>query len=349
MDLPPLDRRHFLGAGGAAFFCTLAGHKLRLDQPADTAKIAADIKVPPKVEAASQNGAAPAAATTTLASVSGNRREYWIAAEQRKWKIVPTKFDEMMDQKVPGKSKFKAYTYRAYNANFSSPAKEGQIPGPVLYADVGDTLVVHFRNDLDVPVTMHPHGIRYDVLMDGAYKGEYTDPSGFVQPGQEFTYIWEAVEGTEGLWLYHDHGPLDPVPVYKGLFGPLIVRDPGKPQPDVEYFLFFHAFEPVATNLQRQFWCINGLAYTGNTPTLRAKVGQRVAFHMISLDNYFHTFHIHGHRWTDPDGTVIDTKTMGPGESFTFEFVEDNPGRWLYHCHVFSHLHNGMTGWYIVE
>ena len=109
--------------------------------------------------------------------------------------------------------------------------------------------------------------------------------------------------------------------------------------PDVEFFLFMHAFQPVATSLHQQFGCMNGRAYAGNTPTLEAKVGQRVAFHVISLDNDFHTFHIHGHRWTDPDGTVIDTRTFGPGESYTLEFVEDNPGRWFYHCHVFSHLH----------
>jgi FtsP/CotA-like multicopper oxidase with cupredoxin domain len=45
---------------------------------------------------------------------------------------------------------------------------------------------------------------------------------------------------------------------------------------------------------------------------------------------------------------VIDNKTFGPGDSFRFRYVEDNPGRWLYHCHVFSHLHE-MSGWYIVE
>ena len=46
---------------------------------------------------------------------------------------------------------------------------------------------------------------------------------------------------------------------------------------------------------------------------------------------------------------MIDTKTLGPGDSFSFEIVEDNPGRWFYHCHVFSHLHMGMNGWYIVD
>ena len=34
---------------------------------------------------------------------------------------------------------------------------------------------------------------------------------------------------------------------------------------------------------------------------------------------------------------------------FTARFVEDNPGRWFYHCHVFQHLHQGMNGWYLVS
>ena len=95
--------------------------------------------------------------------------------------------------------------------------------------------------------------------------------------------------------------------------------------------------------------CVNGRAYAGNTPTLEARVGQRVAFHVYGVDNFFHTFHLHGHRWAEPDGRVVDNKTFGPAESFRFELVEDNPGRWFYHCHVFQHLHQGMNGWYLVS
>jgi FtsP/CotA-like multicopper oxidase with cupredoxin domain len=348
MDLGPFDRRQFLAGGGAAFVCTLAGHKLFLDQPADLPKLANGVKVPPKV-AAAQGPAATQFVSDTTDAAARAQRQYWIRAEQRGWNIVPTGRDEMMDKPIKGDTSYKAYTYRAYTPNFGRPLNNGKIPGPLIEANVGETVAVHFQNKLDVPVTMHPHGIFYTEEMDGAYKGKYTDPGGFVQPGRSFTYIWDARPGTEGIWLYHDHGPLDPVPVYKGLFGPLIIRDPSKPRPDVEFFLFMHSLQPIATNLNKLFACFNGRAYAGNTPTVRARVGQRVAFHVIALDNDFHTFHIHGHRWRDPDGTIIDTKTLGPGDSSTFEFIENNPGRWFYHCHVFSHLHMGMNGWYIVS
>jgi FtsP/CotA-like multicopper oxidase with cupredoxin domain len=349
MEFGPFDRRQFLAGGGAAFVCTLAGHKLFLDQPADVPKLARGLHVPPKV-AAAQGPEETQFVTDTTSAAANAQREYWIRAEVReKWGIVPTKRDEMMDQPVKGKVRFDAYTYRGYTRNFGQPLANGKIPGPLIEANVGETVAVHFQNKLPVPVTMHPHGIFYSEEMDGAYKGKYTDPGGFVQPGRTFTYIWNARPGTEGIWLYHDHGPMDPIPVYKGLMGPLIIRDPSKPRPNREFFIMMHSLQPVATGLSQQFGCINGRAYAGNTPTLKARVGQRVAFHVIALDNDFHTFHIHGHRWTDPDGTVIDTKTFGPGESATLEFVEDNPGRWFYHCHVFSHLHMGMNGWYIVS
>ena len=197
-----------------------------------------------------------------------------------------------------GPTTFNAYGYRPYSANFASPLAPATVPGPLIEAEVGDTVIVHFRNKLKTPVTVHPHGIFYSNEMDGAYKGKYTDPGGFVQRNRTFTYVWEAREGTEGTWLYHDHGPMDPLPVFKGLFGPLLIRKKGEARPDREFFLAFHTFDPSVTGLRGNYYCINGKAYAGNTPTLEAKVGERVAFHVYGVDNFFHTFHLHGHRWT---------------------------------------------------
>jgi FtsP/CotA-like multicopper oxidase with cupredoxin domain len=349
---PPLDRRDFLAAGGGGLLlCTLGGQKVFTDREADVASLSQEIEVPPKVRAANGSGAATTASgTAVLAANGGARREYWIRAESRRWNIVPRGRDQMLGKKVRGKTKFTAYGYRAYTQDFATPIGKATVPGPLIEAETGDTIVVNFQNALGSPVTIHPHGVQYSIEMDGAYKGKYTDPGGFVQPGETYQYVWEATPGTEGAWIYHDHGPLDPVPVYKGLFGPLIIREKGAPRPDKEFFVAFHSFQPVATGLNTIFWCINGRAYTGNTPTFRARVGQRVAWHVYALDDAFHTFHIHGHRWKDPNGgKVIDNQTLGPGDSISLEYVEDNPGRWFYHCHVFSHLHQGMTGWYIVN
>ena len=110
-----------------------------------------------------------------------------------------------------------------------------------------------------------------------------------------------------------------------------------------------HNFPPQVTRIPRLVHCLNGRTAAGNTPTLRAQVGQRVAIHVIGMDGNFHTFHIHGHRWRDASGALVDCPTLGPNETITAEFVEDNPGRWLYHCHVFSHQDAGMAGWYVVD
>ena len=140
MDFGPFDRRQFLAGGGAAFVCTLAGHKLFVDQPADLPKLAGDVKVPPKVAAASGPAGTQFVSDTTASAAVRAQRQYWISAEERGWNIVPTGRDEMMDKKVKGDTQFKAYTYRAYSPNFGGAAQARQDPRP---ADRGE----HRRHD----------------------------------------------------------------------------------------------------------------------------------------------------------------------------------------------------------
>ena len=226
------------------------------------------------------------------------------------------------------------------------------MPGPVLTAEVGDLLVVHFRNadeELGQPVTMHPHGVRYNPDYDGSYVGAYTRPGGFVEPGEEFTYLWEATPDSVGVWPYHDHGPNHMLNTFRGLFGAIVIRERGAKAPDVEQVLALHSLAPPVTGLRSSLQAINGRAYAGNTPTIRARVGQDVALHVMGMDDAWHDFHIHGHRWRDPSGAFVDTPSVGPNEVITARFTEDNPGRWLYHCHVFSHQDGGMAGWYVVD
>lgn len=379
MEFDPVGRRDFLAGAGGLFLCTLAGEKVYLDREVDVDQLASNVEAPPKVVAA--DGAAPGAVqsapqpdpqlaaadeaaasapaqmersdaalrTDSATAAAGGVREYWIAAEPVRWNPVPTGKDQMVNKKVKGRKKFTAFAYRAYSPGFTAPLGPATIPGPLISARVGEQVIVNFRNRLPIPATMHAHGFMYDEAMDGAYKGKFTEPGGFVQRNRTFRYFWEATPGTEGAWLYHDHGPMDPVPVFKGMFGPIVIRGESDPVPDKEFFLAFHSFTPMATG-HGSFSCVNGRAYAGNTPTLQTKVGDSVRIHVLAIDNDFHTFHLHGHRWADPNGgKVIDNQTLGPGDSITAEFIEDNPGRWFYHCHVFSHLHMGMNGWYLVD
>ena len=283
----------------------------------------------------------------------GTARVYGIEAKSANGHIAPPRRDDWMKMAVPRKTKFRAYVYQLYSPGFAKPIGPPAIPGPTLHAEVGDTIVVHLRNadkHFGQAVSMHPHGVRYTPDYDGSHLGDYTRAGGFIAPGEEFTYTWECLPESVGVWPYHDHGSNATINTARGLFGAIVIREKGEPAPDVEEVFFLHSFPPPVTGLRSNFECINGRAWAGNTPTLRAKVGQTVAMHAIGLDGFFHTFHVHGHRWRkDGDGPHVDCLTVGPGETISARWKEDNPGRWLYHCHVFAHQDSGMAGWFLVD
>jgi manganese oxidase len=97
------------------------------------------------------------------------------------------------------------------------------------------------------------------------------------------------------------------------------------------------------------FQAIDGRAFVGNTPVFQSRVGDLVQWDVLAMGDAHHTFHVHGHRWRGADGVTADTRTLGPAESFRVRWREDAPGTWLYHCHVESHMANGMIGLYRVR
>ena len=359
-----VGRRGFLAAGAGAFLCTIGGQDVLISKPGDAAKadaVAARVKRPPNSKA-KPAGTTPGADPvdqlsfgTPLPQPGGKVREHWIQATTVNWDIMPSRprRDFWHGVEVAGPTTFRAFVYQEMSEGFAAPRGPAAIPGPILQAEVGDVLKVHVRNALPdkyaQAITMHPHGVRYTPDYDGAYMGDFTRAGGFIGPHEEFTYTWEALPESVGAWPYHDHGPNHTLNTMRGLFGGIIIRPKGAAKPDVEKMLFVHSLAPPTTGLKRVFQCINGRAYAGNTPTIRAKVGQDVALHAIGMDDNFHDFHTHGHRWHKDGGSFMtDCQSLGPGETVTARYIEDNPGRWLYHCHVFTHQDNGMAGFYLV-
>lgn len=100
---------------------------------------------------------------------------------------------------------------------------DGGIPGPLVRAKRGDRVLVHFHNELPEPTTIHWHGIRLPIEMDGVPDM----PKPAVEPGGSFDY--DFVVPDAGLFWYHPHVDSS-AQVGKGLYGALLVDDPGEPQ-----------------------------------------------------------------------------------------------------------------------
>jgi bilirubin oxidase len=104
-------------------------------------------------------------------------------------------------------------------------AYNDRIPGPTLEAREGDRVIVHFRNNLPEPTTIHWHGIHLPVEMDGS-------PMDPVPPGGSYDYEFTLHPGTAGTYWYHPHPHHSTGPqIARGLFGAFIVRAPDDPLP----------------------------------------------------------------------------------------------------------------------
>ena len=95
----------------------------------------------------------------------------------------------------------------------------GTLPGPLIRVGVGQRLIVHFTNALPSATTVHWHGIRVPIGMDGVPGHSQAD----VKPGEAFTY--DFVVPDAGLYWYHPH-VMSAAQVGFGLYGALLVDDP---------------------------------------------------------------------------------------------------------------------------
>jgi FtsP/CotA-like multicopper oxidase with cupredoxin domain len=117
------------------------------------------------------------------------------------------------------------------------------IVGPILHAEVGDTIKVVFKNNATHPYGMHPHGVLYQKDSEGADynggSGDMEDRGACVAPGATHTYTWSVpdragpgpADPSSLFWLYHSH--CDELrDVASGLFGGLVITRRGMARPD---------------------------------------------------------------------------------------------------------------------
>lgn len=196
-------------------------------------------------------------------AAAGQVRQYYIAADEIDWDYMPGGADNMMGMAPMGYAKFygtrdkhlighvyrKAVYHEYTDATFShlKPRPDGDAylgtMGPILHAEVGDTIRILFKNNGTHPYSMHPHGVLYEKPSEGA---PYNDGIALAQkggdsvaPGKTFEYVWQVPERagpgpndpSSVFWLYHSHAE-ERKDVNAGLIGGLVITRAGMARPD---------------------------------------------------------------------------------------------------------------------
>jgi len=102
-------------------------------------------------------------------------------------------------------------------------------------------------------------------------------------------------------------------------------------------------------------WAMNGVSMTGDGRKempllLTLKRGQTCVLALRNETAWWHPMHLHGHsfRVVSRNGKPNarrewrDTVLVPPRENAEIAFVADNPGDWMFHCHVTDHQEAGM-------
>jgi FtsP/CotA-like multicopper oxidase with cupredoxin domain len=352
-------------------------------------------------------------------------RMYYVAADEVDWDYAPGGVNKMMGMKFEGYSTvftergpsrigsvYRKALYREYTDDTFTRLKprlpeweHTGILGPILRAEVGDTIRILFKNNATRPYSMHPHGVFYRKDSEGAPYEDGTSGTDkeddAVAPGKTHLYTWEVPERagpgpndpSSIVWLYHSHTN-ELKDVESGLTGAMIItrkgmaNADGKPK-DVDrefvclYLLFDEnvswyldhniqtfttdpksvkklEFAPVDNEgnfsglgsgftVANAKFAINGYIY-GTGPIMTMRKGERVRWYLVALGEQFsvHTPHWHGNVVLH-DGKRTDVVPLMQAQMETVDMVPDNPGIWMFHCHIDDHMDAGMVALYKVE
>ncbi|HET7479165.1 MAG TPA: multicopper oxidase domain-containing protein, partial [Rubrobacteraceae bacterium] len=205
----------------------------------------------------------PQASAQASVQTTPKVRTYYIAADEVPWDYAPSgkneitgePFDDVANVFVKNgpdrighvyrKAQYREYTDATFEHLKPRPADEEYlgILGPVIRAQVGDTIKVIFKNNTSFPANLHPHGVSYkkdsegSPYDDGTSGSEKSDDA--VAPGKTHTYTWKVPERTGPgpmdpstiLWMYHSHVD-EPADTNSGLIGPMIIGRRGSMNPD---------------------------------------------------------------------------------------------------------------------
>ncbi|XP_075426526.1 ceruloplasmin-like [Ascaphus truei] len=339
---------------------------------------------------------------------ANEERKYYIGIRETNWDYAPSGMNIISGKSIPDdedartfllhginrigrvykKAVYLQYTDDSYTEEIKKPNWLGFL-GPIMKAEVGDTITVHLKNFASRPYSLHPHGVEYTKTNEGALYPDNTSGSqkndDAVKPGESYIYKWDAVkeqgptekEADCVTRIYHSHidGPKD---VYSGLVGPLIICKKGlingaKEKPYEEFILMFSVVDenlswyldenintyitnPTLVDTENEEFqesnkmhSINGYMY-GNLPGLSMCDKKEVHWHLFGMGNEVDLHAAFFHgQVLTEQHHRVDTINLFPATMIGAVMVTNNPGKWLLSCQVNDHLEGGMQAIYEVR
>ncbi|XP_077198129.1 coagulation factor V [Paroedura picta] len=297
-------------------------------------------------------------------------REHYIAAQVTSWSYGYSPQEQF---RLPNSSSlFNKIVYREYEAGFQ---KEKQLDalsgllGPTLRAEVGDTLIINFKNMANKPLSIHPQGISYNKQAEGASYSDKTSPietlDDAVPSGRTYKYVWPitAEIGPRNsdpaclTYAYYSHENMVQ-DFNSGLIGALLICKEGSLYEngtqklfDREYVLMFAVFDESKSwqKVTSLMYTINGYA-NGTLPDLEACTYDRISWHLIGMSSAPEIFSIHFNGQTlEQNHYKVSTINLVGGASATASMLVSRTGKWLISSVVQKHLQAGMHGYLKIE
>jgi FtsP/CotA-like multicopper oxidase with cupredoxin domain len=229
----------------------------------------------------------------------------------------------------------------------------GTMPGPAIEVNEGDRVRIIVENRLPEPTSIHWHSLEIPISQDGV-PGLVQD---FIPPGEAFIYEFDLHQN--GTFFYHAHVAMQEAMGMVGLFV-IHPRTPYEPVVDQDIALITQEFDilpnttiPNSQGMEFNFLTFNGRCAPMTTPLI-LKLGHRVRLRFVNFSTAdHHPIHLHGHTFwvTGTEGGRIPEPAWVPGNNVLIgvaqardvEFIANNPGDWIMHCHMFHHTMNHMV------
>ena len=231
-------------------------------------------------------------------------------------------------------------------------AYNGMVPGPWIKVDVGDRVEVHIQNDLPMGTDIHWHGIKTPNEMDGV--APITQD--LVRSGEDFLYEFTAEKKAVGMYHAHHHGQMQ---VPNGMLGVFQIGDVDLPRgrtisgTEIPADLEIAQEIPMVLNDAGVIGLsLNGKSFPATEP-YPVERGDWIRVHYLngayrSIPCTSTNSRSWSLRKTASHSTTRTSPTVNvaPGERYTVLLNPDDPGTWVWHCHILNHVESdeGMFG-----